>query len=82
MLTISPTHELPLPSPHCFILHHINHDPRTALHNPPFLILYIEQAIGDNARAVDGYRACLALDEEGIPDAHFNLGVALQEAGG
>ncbi len=39
------------------------------------------QSLGDVARAIDGYRACLALDEAGIPDAHFNLGVALQETG-
>lgn len=77
--------QTPLPWPH-MLIHTTSTtyitDPRTALHNPPFLILCIEQAMGDNARAVEGYRTCLALDEEGIPDAHFNLGVALQETGG
>lgn len=40
------------------------------------------QSLGDTARAIQGYKAALELDEQGIPDAHFNLGVALQETGG
>jgi len=39
------------------------------------------QSQGDNRAAISSYRMALAMDETGIPDAYFNLGVALQEEG-